>query len=148
MITLTSGDILKSDCEVITIPVNTVCVMGAGLAKQAKLAYLGLEPMYKELCYKKTLQVGNPVIVRKEWNHAICLFPTKKDWRDPSQLIWIEDGLSRLVKLIVEERVGSIAIPALGAGLSGLAYKAVLPLLLQLAKKLGDYYCRIRLYQP
>ena len=52
-------------------------------------------------------------------------FPTKQHWRQSSQLHWIQDGLVDLRRFIAEQRVQSIAIPALGAGLGGLAWAEV-----------------------
>ena len=59
----------------------------------------------------------------------IVNFPTKKHWRSPSKLEYIELGLRDLVKIIHERRIGSIAIPPLGAGLGGLAWRDVRPLI-------------------
>lgn len=55
----------------------------------------------------------------------IVNFPTKEHWRNPSQMIWIEEGLQDLRRFIIENEVKSIAIPALGAGNGGLDWQAV-----------------------
>ena len=58
----------------------------------------------------------------------IVNFPTKKHWRHPSKLEYVEAGLRDLVRVIEELRISSIAVPALGAGLGGLAWRDVRPL--------------------
>lgn len=55
----------------------------------------------------------------------IINLPTKQDWRKPSQLQWITDGLSDLGRFLERNAVRSVAIPALGAGLGGLAWPVV-----------------------
>jgi O-acetyl-ADP-ribose deacetylase (regulator of RNase III) len=59
----------------------------------------------------------------------IINFPTKKHWRGASELEYIELGLRDLVAVIRDRRIRSIAIPPLGAGLGGLAWRDVRPLI-------------------
>ena len=55
----------------------------------------------------------------------IVNFPTKQHWRQPSQLAWVAEGLADLHRFIRLNGVRSIAVPALGAGLGGLAWADV-----------------------
>lgn len=61
-------------------------------------------------------------MVRPKW---IINFPTKKHWRNPSRLEWIREGLQDLRRVTGEREIRSVAIPALGAGLGGLAWDGV-----------------------
>ncbi len=102
--------------------------MGAGLAQQFKLRFPSNYFNYKEACERGTLTVGKLVYTdlgehtKPRW---IINFPTKKNWRDPSQLEYIETGLLELSKLIEELGCNSISIPALGCGLGGLDWEDV-----------------------
>jgi hypothetical protein len=55
----------------------------------------------------------------------IINFPTKKHWRNPSKLEWIRDGLRDLVRVVIEERIPSVALPPLGCGSGGLDWAVV-----------------------
>jgi O-acetyl-ADP-ribose deacetylase (regulator of RNase III) len=131
MINVGRFDIFKMKVEAIVIPVNCIGVMGAGLAKKfAKLYPDGLQK-YQMLCCTGTMRPG---VVRshrlrvqddgKMPTHAV-FFPTKDDWRNPSKIQWIDDGLIRLKYEIIYGGFNSIAIPALGCGLGGLQFEDV-----------------------
>ena len=47
-------------------------------------------------------------------------FPTKQNWRAPSRMEWVVEGLQDLRRFLIEQQVKSIAIPPLGAGNGGL----------------------------
>jgi len=50
----------------------------------------------------------------------IVNFPTKQHWRAPSQMTWVIEGLWDLCRFTVEQKIRSLALPALGAGNGGL----------------------------
>jgi O-acetyl-ADP-ribose deacetylase (regulator of RNase III) len=72
-------------------------------------------------------------------------FPTKKHWRDPSQLNWIAEGLDDLRRCVVNLNLNSISIPALGCGYGGLQFEDVSKLV---DEKLSDLNTYILLYKP
>ncbi len=57
----------------------------------------------------------------------IINFPTKDHWRRHSRLEYIESGLDDLVRVINEQQIRSIAVPALGCDLGGLNWSEVRP---------------------
>ncbi|MDZ7706016.1 MAG: macro domain-containing protein [Trueperaceae bacterium] len=59
----------------------------------------------------------------------IINFPTKKHWRSPSKLDYIEAGLADLVSEIRRLEIQSIALPALGCSNGGLDWQDVKPLI-------------------
>lgn len=120
-ITYYRGDILSSQAEAITIPVNCVGVMGKGLAKQAAETYPHMFKTYKDLCKQHVIKPGHIHIVNCE--RKIILFATKDHWRHPSQLCWIKSGLKYMQQ--IDGTFTSIAIPAVGCGLGGLDWKTV-----------------------
>jgi hypothetical protein len=61
----------------------------------------------------------NAVFAGPRW---IINFPTKKHWRQPSQLEWISSGLQDLRSVIQLHGIRSIALPPLGAGNGGLEW--------------------------
>ena len=128
MIEFVTGDLLVADVEALVNPVNCVGVMGAGLARQFKERYpLNFEVYYRwcllgklcpgVICDYKTGLKRNP-----KW---IYNFPTRRHWKEKSNLQDIELGLIALVTEVKLNGVESIAIPALGCGLGGLQWEDV-----------------------
>ena len=131
MIELLDTDIFASECEAILNPVNTVGVMGGGLARIFSNRYPEMDKAYKKACEDGSLAIGK-VFVWKEpsENRFLICFPTKEHWRNNSKIEYIEDGLIALSKAIEEYKIKSVAFPALGAGLGGLSWDEVLPILM------------------
>lgn len=128
MIRYTTGNLFDARCEALVNPVNTVGVMGKGLALAFRQRFVLNHRLYVAACKAGTLQVGKVLVTQTgdaigpRW---VVNFPTKQHWRQPSQLRWVVDGLADLRHFIVTQEIGSIAVPALGAGLGGLAWPDV-----------------------
>lgn len=128
MITFTKGDLFESHSEALVNPVNCVGVMGKGLALQFKQRFPENFRLYDAACVFREVKVGKMFVTQPtdpslpRW---VINFPTKKHWSNPSKLEWIEDGLKDLRRFLIEQKVQSVAIPALGAGLGGLDWKDV-----------------------
>jgi O-acetyl-ADP-ribose deacetylase (regulator of RNase III) len=126
------GDLLAADVEALVNAVNTVGVMGKGLALQFKQAYPASYRAYRSACDRGELSMGHMHLFdtgsAKNPRYVIN-FPTKKHWRSQSRLSDIEEGLAALVALIRELDIESVAIPALGCGNGGLAWGDVFPLI-------------------
>ena len=117
------GDLFKSEAEVYTCTVNTVGVMGCGIAFEFKRRYPNNYLDYRSYCKSGRLQTGNIFVTETRKRHGprwIVNFPTKRHWRNPSELDWIRDGLWSLRKWLDDYRVESIALPKLGCSNGGL----------------------------
>lgn len=131
MINYTFGDIFSSPCMTIVNPVNTVGVMGKGLALQFKERYPKIMDNYTARCKDGSFTVGKLLMYTASSDgRNILLFPTKKDWREPSKLEYIEAALDKLVgnlgKLKKDENgIVTIAFPPVGCGLGGLNWSDV-----------------------
>ena len=128
MIQEITGDLLKADVEALVNTVNTVGVMGKGLALQFKKAYPEMFREYEKLCYAGELQPGQVhVYVRNELYNPryIINFPTKRNWREKTKIEYVSQGLQALVTEIETRKIRSIALPALGTGLGGLDWNQV-----------------------
>ena len=112
------------DPGIVVIPVNTVGVMGAGLAKQAKKRYPLVEGAYRSALQAGFLVIGKvfPVYLPEK---SLLLLPTKKHWRNPSELEYVKQGLMSLTRFMLREPFKRIAVPKLGCGLGGLAWADV-----------------------
>jgi len=149
MITIKQGDMMQSGAEALVNTVNTVGVMGKGIALQFKEAFLVNNKAYIDACKRKELMPGKLLAVWDEnlqmGRKLIVNFPTKVHWRSPSQYEYIEKGLVALRDLLQTGNVKSIAIPPLGCGNGGLDWKRVKPMIEQALK---DLDMEIIIYEP
>jgi O-acetyl-ADP-ribose deacetylase (regulator of RNase III) len=149
MVRYLKGDILRSDAEALVNTVNTMGVMGKGIALQMREAFPANYKRYVEACKSGHLQPGQVLSV---WDtnlvygrKLIINFPTKTSWRLPSQLSYIEQGLIALKTSLLELQVKSVALPPLGCGNGGLDWSVVKPLIVN---SLKDLDIDIIIYEP
>ena len=130
------GDIFTCGADVIVIPVNLRGAMGRGLAQQLARLSPTAASTYRDQCSSGDWELGSMRVVGGAGGLApsvryVVFFPTKLDWRKPSRLEWIEEGLDDLVALFdvggIELNV--LAVPALGCGEGKLDWKVVEPLI-------------------
>ena len=91
MIEYIEGDIFESPAQVIVNTVNTVGVMGKGLALSFKQRYPQMFEKYKMACEKHQLTIGK-LMLFYEADHWLLMFPTKENWRNPSKLEWSKNN--------------------------------------------------------
>ncbi len=128
MIKYTQGNLLEAEVDALVNTVNTVGVMGKGIALMFKERFSKNMVEYAKACKAKEVQTGKMFITETgelmgpKW---VVNFPTKQHWRSPSKLEWITDGLNDLKIFIVSHHIKSIAIPPLGSGNGGLNWLTV-----------------------
>jgi O-acetyl-ADP-ribose deacetylase (regulator of RNase III) len=140
-----TGDLFASGARTLVNPVNTVGVMGAGLAAEFRRRFPDLDTDYRRRCAAGQLRLGQPYLYRTAAGVQVINFPTKGDWRAPSRLADLDQGLVYLAAHATEWQLGSLAVPALGTGLGGLAWEQVGPLLY---RHLHDLDVPVTLYAP
>lgn len=128
MIEYLEGDLFDSPAQVIVNTVNTVGIMGKGIALEFKNRYPQMFEKYKLACEKHTLVIGKLMLI-SESDHLILLFPTKENWRFPSKLSYIERGLKHFRDNYAQRGITSIAFPKLGCGNGELNWDDVQPLM-------------------
>ena len=149
MIHYVTGNLLAASDEALINTVNTVGVMGKGIALQFKDRYPYNFQVYQQACKEGSIFPGKLLVTRdsnlstdSKW---IINFPTKKDWKHRSKYEYIEEGLKDLVRVLDQYRIKSIAIPPLGCGNGGLDWSKVKELM---EKYLGELNVDIHIYQP
>jgi O-acetyl-ADP-ribose deacetylase (regulator of RNase III) len=115
MITYVSGNLFDSPAQVLVNTVNTVGVMGKGIAKEFKQIYPEIFAEYQELCERGEFTIGTLWLYQTS-HKWILNFPTKEHWRQPSQVEYVEAGLQKFVSSYATRGIHSIAFPALGCG--------------------------------
>ena len=123
-----NGDIFTSSCDFLINPVNTVGVMGKGLALEFKKRFPNNFIHYQACCKNSSLMIGKLLIVPGN-DKIIINFPTKIHWKDNSKLNHIILGLEKLKIAIPRYGITSIAFPKIGCGLGNLDWKDVFPLI-------------------
>ncbi|EKF49129.1 hypothetical protein H17ap60334_07413 [Thermosipho africanus H17ap60334] len=153
-LSLVEGDMFFSRMQTLTVSVNTVGVMGKGLASRVKYQFPDVYVVFQDACKKKELEFGKPYLYKREssldaflaedgeklsdLNHQtwFLLFPTKRHWKNMSEIKGIESGLRWIVENYKKEGIKSLAVPALGCGLGGLEWSIVGPLMCRYLTKL------------
>ena len=115
MITYVKGSLFESPAKVLVNTVNTVGVMGKGLARTFKEIYPEMFCQYQQLCERKQFPVGK-LWVYKTPHKWILNFPTKVHWRQPSEPEYVEEGLKTFVSTYAAQGFTSVAFPRLGCG--------------------------------
>ncbi len=141
-----TGDLLKSEAQCLVNTVNCEGYMGKGIAYQFKLAYPSNNASYVKACKNGKLKVGT-IHSFTENNKVIVNFPTKDKWRANSKIEYIDLGLDKLNKFIVDKKISSIAIPPLGSGNGGLMWHDVKPLIESKLDAISDDI-DIYIYEP
>ena len=149
MIKFTQGNLLEADVEAVVNTVNTVGIMGKGIALMFKERFPDNFKAYKKACENKEMHIGkifvseNREFFGPKW---IVNFPTKTHWRVNTRLEWIEEGLQDLVRVIWDKKISSIAIPPLGCGNGGLNWSDVRPLLITALEQVEGVHAVV--YEP
>jgi O-acetyl-ADP-ribose deacetylase (regulator of RNase III) len=148
MLIFTHGNLLEAHTEALVNTVNTVGVMGKGIALMFKERFVENFRLYAAACKAGEVRTGRMFVTQlSEFDgpHWIVNFPTKQHWRSSSRMEWIAEGLQDLRRFLVENNVKSIALPPLGAGNGGLAWAEVRR---HIEDVLGDLDTEILVFEP
>lgn len=150
MIEITHGNLLKAPAEALVNTVNTVGIMGKGIALQFRNTYPTMYEAYAEACRAGRVQLGQMHVYDlgglADGPRWIINFPTKSHWRSASRIQDIASGLQDLVEMIRTLGIRSIAVPPLGCGYGGLDWSRVQPLIEQAFAQLPEV--QVLLYPP
>ena len=152
-----------SGMQTLTVSVNLQSIMGKGLASRAKYQFPDVYVKYQDACRSRRLTATKPYLYKREASFDeeladlytplstpnaakwFMLFATKRKWREDSRLDDIEGGLRWFSEHFAAEGVTSLAIPALGCGLGGLAWADVGPLMCRYLHGIG---IEVAIYLP
>lgn len=148
-----------SPAQTLVNTVNTVGVMGKGIAKDFKKYYPEMFDKYYYLCQGKRLNVGQLMLTkgepevyhnkrtgkfRRRW---VLNFPTKKHWRGKSNIEYIESGLKKFVEVYEMKDIKSVSFPQLGIRNGGLNWSEVQELMETYLSKV-NIPVYIHIFQP
>lgn len=120
--------LMTSNSQTVVNTVNTVGVMGKGLAAAFKERFPSMFHEYKVVCSDSLLEPGSSWLWKgpEQW---VLNFATKKHWRNPSKLEYVRDGLDEFRQKYEQFGIREIAFPRLGCGNGGLNWDIVRPLM-------------------
>jgi len=142
-----TGNIFTTKCQTIVNTVNTIGIMGAGIALEFKFRYPEMFEKYKLLCESNSFTIGMLWLYKYSAERYILNFPTKINWKYPTKEEYLIVGLEKFIQSYVEKGIESIAYPLLGASKGGLSQNRSLEIM-------GDYLetceipIEIYLYDP
>jgi O-acetyl-ADP-ribose deacetylase (regulator of RNase III)/uncharacterized protein YwgA len=148
MITYKTGDMLAAPVEALVNTVNTVGVMGKGIALQFKERFPENYKAYVAAVKREEVKTGSMFVShlnRMDGLQYIVNFPTKQHWKAPSQLEYIREGLVDLRRVLLDLHIRSVALPPLGCGNGGLDWATVKPMI---EAALADLDIDIQVYEP
>jgi len=119
MLLYVNQNIFESPAQVLVNAVNTVGIMGKGIAKKYKELYPEMYQKYRYFCKNNMLETGKLWLYKDETKWILNL-PTKNHWRNPSNIEYIELGLKKFVETYEEKGIHSISFPKLETGNDGL----------------------------
>ncbi|WP_230858157.1 macro domain-containing protein [Actinoplanes aureus] len=101
-----------ADVDALVNTVNTVGVMGKGIALQFKRAYPDNFGVYHDACSRGEIELGRVFAFDRGIigpRRYIVNFPTKNHWRNDSRLEDIRSGLDDLVRAVRTFDIKSVA---------------------------------------
>jgi O-acetyl-ADP-ribose deacetylase (regulator of RNase III)/uncharacterized protein YwgA len=145
VVKVVQGNLFDSNAQTLVNTVNTVGVMGKGVALEFRRRFPDMYDDYVRRCEAREVQLGRPYLYKGLQPPFVLNFPTKKHWRSPSRLEDIVRGLQYVQEHYEEWGVTSLAVPPLGCGHGQLEWRVVGPVLYQ---ELRTLPIPVELYAP
>ncbi|TSA30572.1 MAG: phosphatase [Bacteroidetes bacterium] len=148
MIHYETGNLLDSEAQALVNTVNTVGIMGKGIALQFREAFPENYKLYKKAVKSNEIKIGHVFVTQQSTIHGIRYiinFPTKTHWKGLSRIEYIKEGLQDLKNVVSSLSIRSIALPPLGCGNGGLDWSLVKR---EIETSLSDINAEIYIYSP
>lgn len=134
MLIFTKNNLFETDADLLVNTVNTVGVMGKGIALEFKQRFPENYKVYKKACNNNELNIGSILMVHDN-GKLILNFPTKKHWINNSEYEYIELGLKSLRNILIQRNkifpLSKIAIPKLGCSNGKLDWEIIKPMIIK-----------------
>ena len=115
------GNLFDSSAQALGHGVNTVGVMGAGIAVEFRNRYPNMYETYREWCVKGALQPGETLMWYDEpTDKFICNIASQDLPGRNARIDWLRTGLVSSLEHLAKMGVETLALPRLGSGIGGL----------------------------
>lgn len=108
-------NVLTSKHGTKVITTNTVGAMGRGIALSFKKLHYDAYRKYRQLCKEGRYTEHSLVTINRKGN-SYLLFPTKRHFKDKSDVQLIRDNLFKLSRIYMELGIDELHMPMLGCG--------------------------------
>lgn len=115
--------LFESPAQTLVNAVNTVGVMGKGVARTFRDIYPDMYEEYRGFCRNGRLAPGRLWLHKSDSGKWVLNFPTKAHWRNPSKVEYLESGLAKFACEYERRGIVSVSFPMLGCGAGGLDWK-------------------------
>lgn len=122
------GNLFNTELRVLGHGVNTVGVMGAGIAKAFRDKFDRNYRLYRDACHQGALAPGQFVVSSEGTITDETLVVNIASQRDPgpdARYLWLFEGTREAVRFLVRNGYNSMAIPRIGCGIGGLEWEKV-----------------------
>jgi O-acetyl-ADP-ribose deacetylase (regulator of RNase III) len=136
MLTYLYANLFDSPAQTLVNTVNTVGVMGKGIAKSFRERYPPMFAEYRKLCDRDQFGIGKLHLWKGD-GRWILNFPTKTTWKLPSKLDYVERGLATFVANYEKMGIVSASFPPLGCGNGNLDWSDVRPVMEQYLSRIN-----------
>lgn len=150
MLSIIEESVFDTDCDILVNTINCRGVMRAGIALEFALRYPKMYEAYVRDCDSGFVKTGKTFLYVSD-GQKILNFPTKDDYKEPSSLDYLIDGLRYFVEHYKEYNAQSIAFPLLGCTNGGLDFeKEVKPIMLEYLSgiDMDVFICKNTLLMP
>lgn len=141
------GNLFDSLCQTLVNAVNCNGVMGKGIAFEFRHRFPEMFAAYADLCARGRLRPG----LLQLWTRQepwVLNFPTKDDWRRPSEPAFIEAGLRKFAASYAGKGITSVAFPRLGTANGGVGWAEVRALMHKVLGPLPGIEIEVYEYDP
>lgn len=142
------GNIFESSCQTLVNTVNCVGVMGRGIAFEYRHRFPEMYQVYATMCARGQLRPGLLHLWKAAESPWILNFPTKRHWKHPARMEYIEAGMSKFADSFQSRGITSIAFPELGTSLGGLRWRDVRESMYRHLKPLANLEVEIYHFDP
>ena len=129
--------------DIMVNPANEMGAAGAGISKEFRDRVPGFYERWNRRCKLGHFKIGQPHAYRDhaQMNYTILSVATKRHWKDPSELEYIERALRDIREYLLalpERKYMTVAMPALGCGNGQLDRSIVIPMIYDLLDDLDN----------
>ncbi len=120
---------------------NCAGAMGKGIALQFKKKFPQMYKQYKSLCTEGNFNLGDVYTYNYAFGYVFNL-ATQISWKHKADINAVEQSLKKMFIIASQQKVNTIALPKIGAGLGGLKWDEVKNIL----EKIAENYPQIQIF--